>query len=542
MGTVPPLLSFGPDKEVTQQETSKSEMSVHTVLVEEEQVAFADWINDMFGKDTDVNHKLPLKKDGSDMYEAMDDGILLCKIINLAAPDTIDERAINKGKTVQIFKQHENLTLARNSASSVGVVVVGVDSHNIRSEKKQCYLVLGLVWQLIRMHLFRQININEVPGLVNLLREGETLADLMKLGPEEILLRWVNYQLEKEGSERRAKNLTTDIKDSEIYTDLLHQIAPKDAGVNKTAMQKSDLVERAGVMLDQADKIGCKQFVTPKDVKNGHEKLNLAFVANLFNTHPHLDPPAEDLDIIEETREEKTFRNWMNSLGVSPRVNYLYSDLSNGLILFQLMNFIKPGTCDMKKVVDKVKLDSLAPQKQHFEMLTNCDYAIECGKKLDCKLVGIGGSDLKEGHQMFTLAFVWQLMRAYTLSLLAKLSADGKPVKEAEIIEWTNNKLSEGGKSTQIRDFKDKANRTALPIIDIVDIMKPGTINYEFVKTGSSLSDEDCFSNAKYAVNMARKIGAPVYALPEDISEVNDKMVMTVYASLMLADAEAKKE
>ena len=42
-----------------------------------------------------------------------------------------------------------------------------------------------------------------------------------------------------------------------------------------------------------------------QDVKNGHEKLNLAFVANLFNTHPHLDPPAEDLDIIEETREEK---------------------------------------------------------------------------------------------------------------------------------------------------------------------------------------------------------------------------------------------
>ena len=32
----------------------------------------------------------------------------------------------------------------------------------IRSEQKKCWLVLGLVWQLIRMHLFRQININEV--------------------------------------------------------------------------------------------------------------------------------------------------------------------------------------------------------------------------------------------------------------------------------------------------------------------------------------------------------------------------------------------
>ena len=28
----------------------------------------------------DVNHKLPLSLDGSDMYEKMDDGILLCKV------------------------------------------------------------------------------------------------------------------------------------------------------------------------------------------------------------------------------------------------------------------------------------------------------------------------------------------------------------------------------------------------------------------------------------------------------------------------------
>jgi hypothetical protein len=32
---------------------------------------------------------------------------------------------------------------------------------------------------------------------------------------------------------------------------------------------------------------------------------------------------------------------------------------------------------------------------------------------------------------------------------------------------------------------------------------------------------------------MARKIGARVYALPEDLAEVNQKMVLTVYACLM---------
>lgn len=32
---------------------------------------------------------------------------------------------------------------------------------------------------------------------------------------------------------------------------------------------------------------------------------------------------------------------------------------------------------------------------------------------------------------------------------------------------------------------------------------------------------------------MARKVGARIYALPEDIGEVKSKMVMTVFACLM---------
>jgi hypothetical protein len=47
---------------------------------------------------------------------------------------------------------------------------------------------------------------------------------------------------------------------------------------------------------------------------------------------------------------------------------------------------------------------------------------------------------------------------------------------------------------------------------------------------------QDKFANAKYAISMARKIGARVYALPEDISEVKPKMVMTVFACLMALD------
>ena len=35
-------------------------------------------------------------------------------------------------------------------------------------------------------------------------------------------------------------------------------------------------------------------------------QLNLAFVANLFNNYPALDEPEVEIEVIEETREEKS--------------------------------------------------------------------------------------------------------------------------------------------------------------------------------------------------------------------------------------------
>ena len=66
---------------------------------------------------------------------------------------------------------------------------------------------------------------------------------------------------------------------------------------------------RAELMLQQADKLGCRSFISPADVTEGVYKLNLAFVANLFNNHPSLDKPDidwEGLENLEETREEKS--------------------------------------------------------------------------------------------------------------------------------------------------------------------------------------------------------------------------------------------
>ena len=47
------------------------------------------------------------------------------------------------------------------------------------------------------------------------------MDDLMKLSPEEILLRWVNYHLEQAGSNRRIKNFGADISVS-LLTEALN--------------------------------------------------------------------------------------------------------------------------------------------------------------------------------------------------------------------------------------------------------------------------------------------------------------------------------
>ena len=41
----------------------------------------------------------------------------------------------------------------------------------------------------------------------------------------------------------------------------------------------------------------------------------------------------------------------MNSMGVSPYVNHLYGDLSDGLVILQLYDIIKPGLVKQNRVI-----------------------------------------------------------------------------------------------------------------------------------------------------------------------------------------------
>ena len=73
---------------------------------------------------------------------------IFSKLINSSIPNTVDERAINKGK-LSIYTIHENQTLALNSASSIGCNIVNIGPEDLVEGKP--HLVLGLLWQVIRV-------------------------------------------------------------------------------------------------------------------------------------------------------------------------------------------------------------------------------------------------------------------------------------------------------------------------------------------------------------------------------------------------------
>lgn len=490
-----------------------------------ETVAFSNWINSNLKDDPDCKDSLPISGENNELFDRCKTGIILCKLINKSAPKTIDERTINK-TNLSVYRRHENLTLAITSAQAIGCSTVNIGPDDLDAGRP--HLVLGLLWQIIRIGLLSDINLAHHPGLIHLLEEGETLEDLQKLSPEAILIRWVNYHLANAGQSRRINNFSEDIKDSEVYTYLLHQISPKDRGVDLSPLRESDKKERAECMLQQANKIGCRSFVGPIDVVEGNAKLNLAFVANLFNNFPALEGVDEnlDLDIKEETREEKTYRNWMNSMGVSPYVHYIYNDLTDGLIVFQLYDICKPGIVNWSKVHKKFN-----KLKANFEKIENCNYACELGNKLEFSLVGVGGKDIHDGNQTLTLALVWQLMRAYTISILSGVSTNSKNAEKA-ILAWANDRL---GKDAHFSGFGDANLSDGIILIKLIEKLKPSGVDWKLVNQGAQ-TEEEKLANARYAIGIARKMGAKVYALPEDIVEVKQKMVMTIFACLMARD------
>ncbi|ETW76025.1 hypothetical protein HETIRDRAFT_329864 [Heterobasidion irregulare TC 32-1] len=542
-----------------------SNANVSHTINEDERREFTNHINGILEGDQDVGTRIPIPTETMQLFDECRDGLILCKLINDSVPDTIDMRVLNKPKQrkpLNAFQITENNNIVITSAKAIGCSVVNIGSSDIAEGTE--HLILGLVWQIIRRGLLSQVDIKIHPELYRLCEEGETIDDLLRLTPDQILLRWFNYHLKQAGWERRVKNFSKDVSDGENYTVLLNQLKPEEC--SRAPLQTRDLRQRAEQVLQNAANIGCRKYLTPASLLAGNPRLNLAFVANLFNTHPGLAPfdeeEAKDYGAVEDfdaegEREARVFTLWLNSLGVEPAVFNLFENIRDGLVILQAFDKILPGSVVWRRV-SKPKAGVTSPTRRSFseegaeeeedigvtpnqsklskfKQVENTNYVVELGKQNGMHLVGIQGSDIVDANKTLVLGLVWQLMRMNITKTLTSLSGKGRPISDTEMLKWANTTAQKAKPGVKpIRSFKDPSITTGLFFLDLLDAIQPGIVDPTLVINVSESGDyEDRRQNAKLAISIARKMNALIFLVPEDIVDVRPRLILTFVGSLM---------
>ncbi|XP_024979298.1 fimbrin-4 [Cynara cardunculus var. scolymus] len=498
-------------------------------ISETEKASYVTHINNYLAEDKFLKDYLPIDPSTNALFDLAKDGVLLCKLINVAVPGTIDERAINTKKVLNPWERNENHTLCLNSAKAIGCTVVNIGTQDLAEGRP--HLLLGLISQIIKIQLLSYVDVKKTPELAAMVEDSKEAEELMGLPPEKVLLKWMNYQLKKSGYKKEVTNFSSDVKDGEAYAHLLSVLAP-ELGTAKT-LEVKDPVERANLILEQAEKMDCKRYVTSKDIVEGSTNLNLAFVAEIFHNRNGLKLEKTKCSLAEmmsddesTSREERCFRMWINSLGVETHVNNVWEDVRNGWVLLEVLDKLAPGSVTWKQATKP-------PIKMPFRKVENCNQVIRIGKELNFSLVNVAGDDIVSGNKKLIIAFLWQLMRFCMLQLLKNLRThgQGKEITDADILQWANKKVQLAGKSAHMESFKDKHLSNGIFFLELLSAVEKRVVNWGLVTKGET--EEDKKLNATYIISVARKLGCSIFLLPEDIIEVNPKMILILTASIM---------
>jgi hypothetical protein len=246
----------------------------------------------------------------------------------------------------------------------------------------------------------------------------------------------------------RVNNFSKDVSDGENYTVLLSQLKPDQC--DRAPLQQKELLKRAEMVLQRADSIGCRKYLTPGAMVAGNPKLNLAFVAHLFNTWPCLEaletpPPMEIEDFdAEGEREARVFTLWLNSLDVDPGVYNLFEDLKDGTVILQAFDKVVPGSVVWRRVTKPRE----GQEMSRFKQVENTNYAVDLAKSNHLHMVGIQGADIVDGTRTLTLGLVWQLMRLNITNTLQSINKGGRGVTDQDMIRWANEKVKANGKTS----------------------------------------------------------------------------------------------
>ncbi|KIY48427.1 hypothetical protein FISHEDRAFT_73624 [Fistulina hepatica ATCC 64428] len=377
--------------------------------------------------------------------------------------------------------------------------------------------------------LLALVDIKLHPELYRLCGDGEGIDVLLRLTPDQILPRWFNYHLKAAGWKRCVNNFSH-VQDGENYAVLLHQLKPDDCLL--APLQTPDLRTRAGQVLQNAGKMGCRKYLTPSSLVAGNPRLYLAFVANLFNTHPGLEPldeqEAKDYGAIE-TRGIVVLR--------------AFDKVLPGSITWRRVNKPRAGK-NLGAYVNALDAEegedigdaSTQPKVSRFKAVENTSYVVDLAKQngwhSGCRYCGrqacVGS---------------WSRLADHAAEhnedpdgIIQDVGGGGRrPISGTEMLKRANTTAQKSKPNVRtIRSFKDPSITTGLFFLDLLDSIRPGIVDPALViPVDENGPYEDRRQNAKLAISIARKMDALIFLVPEDIVDVRSRLILTFVGSLM---------
>jgi plastin-1 len=575
-------------------------------------LTFTSWVNDVLAADPQLaGVRVPMDLEAATpaLYTNFRDGILPAKLVYTIAPESIDVRAVswtavpvavetsagrsseNSGEEdldAVFLADHslgtyassaapalDNLRLAIAAASAAGCLVPReVSAAALARASPQA--VLDFTWMLFKLQLLSPVSLARgVPGLVRLAQEGEEINDLLKLGSEGLLLRWVNYQLELANSSLAGSvdAWGPRLADGTVFCAIIRTLAPQVAAdVPKTDNNAKALGPEGAVTaaLSAAFAGGVPAWFSVEGIVGSNPRLQMAFAAYLFRLNPNMTPlapltaaqklaagPRGRLSRLGEmavagleselaryvvteaendasglSKEARLVSTWINSLdieGVTVRPNTVVRDLRDGTLLLRILDTLEPGLVNWSRVTMK------PPTK--FKAVENTTYVLSLGRSMDVALAGVTGADFVDGKEKVILSFVGLLMKVHTSKALSAVVFDGFEASDEEIVAWANERVAaaataagQPGHLVKVRTFADAEMASGMYLLYLLSSVRPNSVAWEYVADGENRDQQ--IANASYAISLARKTGASVFLTPDEIVDVKPRAITLLVAAL----------
>jgi plastin-1 len=370
--------------------------------------AYIDTINKELCDDTDTKNKVPIDKDNEEVFDKLKDGVIFGKLMNLADKDALDEDTLKTGDELSDDDKNNNLDKVVDGADKLGCPHKASKDDIANGKKKKDQDLLGDILGKIKV---TPKLVKEDPDADDLVQDGETKDDLANKVPvDDFLKRWTNKHLKLAESPRVMNNYDDDLKDGEIFTILLNDIAPETC--DKSPLDESDPVKRAEKIIENARKLGVDTAVPPEGLANGNPELTKLFLGEIYNAY------ANPFDANEKECYCKMINKLLgddpelkDKLPVDPKSNEIFKKMKDGVILAKLINLAAPGTVDERVIVKD-------PGMKKEDKLNNLNLTINSAKSIGC-LIEATPEDVLDEVRTKDVDLLYQILKQIALKKIS---------------------------------------------------------------------------------------------------------------------------